>query len=87
MTYQGHRKDHEDHGYRSKQPSNQKEKMPFLRSNDADKWCEIHRTTGHDREEYKTFLDQKKMSSPVAMAPQEARQGEHHRANPLDDDE
>jgi hypothetical protein len=30
-------------------------------------------------EECKTFLDHKKMPSPAASAPQDPRQGEHHR--------
>jgi hypothetical protein len=47
--------------------------MPFRHPDDAEKWCEIHRTIGHDMEECKTFLDQKKMPPLVALAPQEAR--------------
>jgi hypothetical protein len=31
--------------------------MPFWHLDDAKKWCETHRTMGHDLEECKTFLD------------------------------
>jgi hypothetical protein len=34
---------------------------------------------GHDLEECKTFLDQKKMPPPAAQVPQEPRRGDHHR--------
>jgi hypothetical protein len=40
----GDRKDHGDHGYRGKQSSDQKEKRPFRRPDDTEKWCEIHYT-------------------------------------------
>jgi hypothetical protein len=33
--------DRGDHGYRSKQSSDQKEKRPFRRPNDTEKWCEF----------------------------------------------
>jgi hypothetical protein len=33
---------------------------------------------GHDLEECKTFLDQKKMPPPAAQVPQEPRRGDHH---------
>jgi hypothetical protein len=38
-------------------------------------------------EECKTFLDHKKMPPPSALVAQEARQGEHRRANLSDNDE
>jgi hypothetical protein len=44
-TDQGDWKDRGDHGYRSKQSSNQKKKRPFRRPDDAEMWCKIHRTT------------------------------------------
>jgi hypothetical protein len=69
VTDRGDRKDRGYHGYHGKQSSDQKENMPFRRPDNAEKWCEIHRTSGHDIEECKTFLDRKKMSSPVAPAP------------------
>jgi hypothetical protein len=64
------RKDRRDQGFRGKQSSDQKERRPFRRPDDAEKWCEIHRTAGHDLEEYRTFLDRKRMPPP---APQEPR--------------
>jgi hypothetical protein len=36
---------------------------------------------GHDLEEYKTFLDRKKMPSPAPVA-QEPHRGEHRRDDP-----
>jgi hypothetical protein len=53
----GDHKDHGDREYHSKQSSDQKEKRLFRRPDDAEKWCEIHRTSGHDLEECKSFLD------------------------------
>jgi hypothetical protein len=70
----GNNKDLGDHGYHTKQSSDQKEKMPFRRPDDAEKWCEIHRTSGQDLKECKTFLNRKKMPPPAAPAPQEPRQ-------------
>jgi hypothetical protein len=64
-------KDQGDRGYCGKQSSEQKESRPFRCPNDTEKWCEIHLTTKHDLEEYKTFLYQKKMPPPAALAPQE----------------
>jgi hypothetical protein len=69
----GDRKDRGDRGYHGKQSSKQKEKRHFWRPDDAEKWCEIHRTVGHDLKECKTFLDLKKMPPPAAPAPQEPR--------------
>jgi hypothetical protein len=63
--------------YHGKQSSDQKEKRPFRRPDDAEKWCEIHRTDGYDLEECKTFLDHKRMPPPAASTPQHPRQGEH----------
>jgi hypothetical protein len=52
----------------------------------VEKWCKIHRTTGHGLEECKKFLDCKKMSLPALVA-QEPRRGEHRRANPDNEDQ
>jgi hypothetical protein len=48
-----------------------------MRPADVEKWCDIHRTIGHDLEECGTFVDRKKMSPLVAPVPQELRRGEH----------
>jgi hypothetical protein len=53
-------KDHRDQGFCEKQSSGQKERRPFRRPDDTEKWCEIHRRAGHDLEECKTFLDCKR---------------------------
>jgi hypothetical protein len=65
----GDHKDRGDRGYHKKQSSEQKEKRLFRHPNDAEKWCEIHRTIGHDLEECRTFLDRKKMLPPAAPTP------------------
>jgi hypothetical protein len=65
----GDRKDRRDQGFRGKQSSDQKERRPFRRPDDAEKWCEIHRTAGHDLEECRTFLDRKRMPPPAPLAP------------------
>jgi Ni/Co efflux regulator RcnB len=75
----GDQKDHGGHRYRRKQSLDQKKKRPFRRPDGAEKWCKIHRTDGHDLEEYKTFLDHKRMPPPIAPAPQDPCQGEHRR--------
>jgi hypothetical protein len=89
-TSRGDRKDRGDHGYRrnhQQQSSDQKEKMPFRHRNDVEKWCEIHRTSGHNLKECKFFLDHKKMPPPVAQVAQEPRRGKHRQSNPPGDDE
>jgi hypothetical protein len=59
-----------DHGNRKKQPTEQKEKRLFYHPADAEKWCEIHRTTGHGLEECITFLDLKKiLEKPAVQEP------------------
>jgi hypothetical protein len=52
---------------------------------DAEKWCEIHCTAGHDIEECITYLDRKKMAEkPVA---QEPWRGDHRQADPNNDEQ
>jgi hypothetical protein len=90
MTDQGDRKDREECGYRrnhQQQSSDQKEKRPFCRPDGAEKWCEIHRSSGHDLKECKTFLDRKKIPPSAAAVAQEPHRGEHRWANPPDDDD
>jgi hypothetical protein len=72
-TDQGDQKDRGGQRYHGKQSSDQKEKIPFRRPDDAEKWCEIHHTNGHDLEECKTFLHCKRMLPPVASPPQDPR--------------
>jgi hypothetical protein len=74
------RGDHGYHGNCQQQPADQKGRRSFYRRADAEQWCEIHHTAGHDLQECKTFLNHKKMPPPQA-AP-EPHRGEHHRANP-----
>jgi hypothetical protein len=84
---QGDLKDRGDSGYRSKQSSKQKEKRPFWRPDDTEKWCEIHRTATHDLEESKTFLDHKKMPLPAAPLPQEPWWVNQHRVDSKGDEQ
>jgi hypothetical protein len=72
-------KDNGGYRHRRKQFSDQKERRPFRCLDDAEKWCEMHRTDGHDMKECKTFLDHKRMPPPAAPAPQDPRRGEHRR--------
>jgi hypothetical protein len=60
--------------------------MPFCHPTNVEKWCEIHRTDGHDLEECKTFLDCKKMPPPPPAA-QESHRGEHGRVDPDNEDQ
>jgi hypothetical protein len=76
---QGDQKDHGGYRYHGKQYSDRKERRPFQRPDNAEKWCEIHHIDGHDLKECKTFLDHKKMPPPAVMAPQDPRWGEHRR--------
>jgi hypothetical protein len=69
----GDQRDHGGYWHCRKQFSDQKERRPFRRLDDVEKWCEIHRTDGHDLEECKTFLNRKRMPPPVAPAPQDPR--------------
>jgi hypothetical protein len=87
------RRDYEDHGdrgyhgNRQQQSSDQKEKRLFHRPADVEKWCEIHRTAEHDMKECKTFLNRKKMPRSAAPVSQERYRGEHHRADPNNEDQ
>jgi hypothetical protein len=61
--------------------------MPFRCPNDAEKLCEIYRTSGHDLQECKTFLDRKKMTPPATVAPQEPRQVDQRHVDPDGDEQ
>jgi hypothetical protein len=61
--------------------------MPFHRPDEAEKWCEIHCTSGHALEKCKTFQNHKKMPPTAAQVAQEPCWGKHRWANPLDVDE
>jgi hypothetical protein len=52
----GDQKDRGGYCYRGKQYSDQKERRPFRCPANTEKWCEIHRTDGHNLEECKTFF-------------------------------
>jgi hypothetical protein len=70
-------------GTGSRKHVDQKERRPFSRPADPEKWCEIHHTIKRDLEECKTYLDHKKMlEKPVAHEP---CWGDHHRADPDND--
>jgi hypothetical protein len=83
----GDRRDRGGHRFRGNKSSEQKEKMPFRRPDDTEKWCEIHRTVGHDLVECKTFLDQKKMPPPAAPALQEPRWVDQRREESDEDEQ
>jgi hypothetical protein len=74
-------------GNRQQQSSDQKEKRSFHHLDDVEKWCEIYRTSGHDLEECKKFLDREKMPPLATLMAQEPHWGEHRRANPTTADE
>jgi hypothetical protein len=57
------------------------EKRLFHRPADIEKWCEIHRTVGHNLKECKTFLNHKKMLPPAPVA-QEPHRCEYRRVDP-----
>jgi hypothetical protein len=78
---QGDQKDRGGHRYHGKQSSYQK-KRPFRCPDDAERWCEIHRTNGHDLKECKIFLDHKRMPPPAVSASQDPCRGEHRRELP-----
>jgi hypothetical protein len=63
------------------------EKRPFRRPDDVEKWCEIHRTSGHDLEECKIFLDRKKMPPPTVPVPQEPQWVDQRRVDPEGDEQ
>jgi hypothetical protein len=47
----GDRMDRGDRRFRDKKSSEQKEKRPFRRPDDVEKWCEIHHSAGNNLEE------------------------------------
>jgi hypothetical protein len=67
MTDHGDPRDRGNRGNRQQEPAKQ-EGRSFRHPADAEKWCEIYHTDGHDLEWCKTFLDHKKMSSPAPVA-------------------
>jgi hypothetical protein len=63
-----------DRGYHKncqQQSSDQKEKRSFHHLDDAEKWCEIHQTSGHDLKECKTLMYHKMMPPAAAQVAQE----------------
>jgi hypothetical protein len=56
-------------GNREQPPTDEKERRPFCRPVDAEKWCKIHHTTRDGLEECRTYLDRKKI--PIKLAAQE----------------
>jgi hypothetical protein len=63
----------------------QKERRSFRCPTDAKKWCEIHRTSGHDLEECGTYLNHKKKEDE-SVAP-EPHRGNHCLANSDNDEQ
>jgi hypothetical protein len=74
-----------NHRNRQQHLADQKEKRPFQRPADTEKWCEIHRTARHNLEECKNFLECKKMLEKPAT--QEPQRGEHRRTDPDNEDQ
>jgi hypothetical protein len=56
----------------------------FCHPADAEKWYEIHRTTGLDLDECRTYLDLKNILEKPAA--QEPHRGKHRRADPNNDE-
>jgi hypothetical protein len=73
--------DHKDRGYHGKQSLDQKEKRHFWHPDDAENWCEIQCSIGHDLQECNTFLDHRKMAPPAAPVPQEPRRVDQRRVD------